>query len=254
MVGCFLCWHWAHRRGRWSAWGSAGKPSGACSRESAMQTAMSTPGRRCRACATMDATWLKMARKWRGECRPQVLTCLPVNNCLSLSFSFPGPRIASKVPPRVCWATSCWILRSSPPSPDPNLAGVTMSYPISLPLCAATGDALATLSHPTRDIWELEMHNGLENRLTTEFVTSCLSVALDLVERDWRSNPKSPGALIITGSKDSPKFFSNGKRGVLVKRQLPSNSMNTGLDYENAVKDSSFSTSESYTPTCQLDQ
>lgn len=56
-------------------------------------------------------------RKWRGECRPRVLTCLPVNNRLSPSFSFPGPRLASEVPQRVYWTTSCWILRSSPLSP-----------------------------------------------------------------------------------------------------------------------------------------
>lgn len=83
-----------------------------------------------------------------------------------------------------------------------------MSYPITLPLNAAS--PLATLTHPSKEIWEIEMHNGPDNRLTAVFVTHVLMKALDLVEKDWRSTPSAPGALVITGKKDQAKFFSNG--------------------------------------------
>lgn len=68
------------------------------------------------------------------------------------------------------------------------------------------------------------MHNGADNRLTAEYIRTCLQVALDIVERDWRSVEGAAGALIISGGKNQEKFFSNG------------------LDYENAVKDPGFMT------------
>lgn len=86
-----------------------------------------------------------------------------------------------------------------------------MEYPIALPLSSVGKDSLATLSHPSPEVWELEMHNGHDNRLTTHFLWTCLLKALDLVEKDWRSTPGAPGALIISGKRDQQKFFSNGK-------------------------------------------
>lgn len=86
-----------------------------------------------------------------------------------------------------------------------------MSYPISLPLGA--DESLATLHHPSKEIWELEMHNGYDNRFSPLVVTDVLGKALDIVERDWRAGttePGAPGAFIISGKHDQCKFFSNG--------------------------------------------
>lgn len=58
------------------------------------------------------------------------------------------------------------------------------------------------------------MHNGPDNRLSSEFLTHCFAKALDIVESDWRAGngdrPGGPGALIISGKRDQNKFFSNG--------------------------------------------
>ncbi len=86
------------------------------------------------------------------------------------------------------------------------------SYPISLPL--HTSEALGTLHHPTNELWELEMHNGFDNRLTSVFIDGVLMEALITVERDWRrgtTEDGAPGALIISGKQDQAKFFSNGQ-------------------------------------------
>lgn len=67
-------------------------------------------------------------------------------------------------------------------------------------------------------MWILELHNGVDNRLTQEFIHKAFLPALDTVEREWRvvqrAAVKRPqeggGALIIVGKKDQDKFFSNG--------------------------------------------
>ncbi|KAF8322108.1 ClpP/crotonase, partial [Clavulina sp. PMI_390] len=96
-----------------------------------------------------------------------------------------------------------------------------ITYPYELPGGSSATNSLATLTHPTPAVWELELHNGVDNRFTRDMISSCLD-ALDQVEKDWRSTPNAPGALIIVGSKKQEKFFSNG------------------LDYENAIKDATF--------------
>ncbi|KAF9503722.1 hypothetical protein BS47DRAFT_1402137 [Hydnum rufescens UP504] len=98
-----------------------------------------------------------------------------------------------------------------------------MPYPISFPIGSPV--SLASVHHPTPTIWELEMHHGLDNRLSHEFIDKTLLKALDLVEKDWRSSTTevgAPGALIIIGKKSQQKFWSNG------------------LDYETAQKDPGF--------------
>lgn len=85
-----------------------------------------------------------------------------------------------------------------------------MDYPVYLPLGAGPGAALATLSHPSPVVWELEMRNGQDNRLTVSFLRECLMKGLDIVEKDWRTTPNAPGALVISGRKNQQKFFSNG--------------------------------------------
>lgn len=93
----------------------------------------------------------------------------------------------------------------------------TTSYPLALPLGSST--PLATLHHPTPALWEFEMHNGKDNRLSVAFLSTALAVALDIVEKAWRTAngnaPGGPGALIISGKHDQEKFFSNGPSGLL---------------------------------------
>lgn len=83
------------------------------------------------------------------------------------------------------------------------------SYPVTLPL--GSPDPLATLHHPNPALWEFEMHNGKDNRLTTDFLNTCLAISLDIVEIDWRSKTGEAGALIISGKHDQERFFSNGQ-------------------------------------------
>jgi len=96
----------------------------------------------------------------------------------------------------------------------PALPTTTMlSYPIPLPRDVENSKALGTIHHPTDVLWHLEMHNGLDNRLTSVFIDGVLLEALNIVERDWRHGTKengAPGALIISGKQDQAKFFSNG--------------------------------------------
>jgi len=69
------------------------------------------------------------------------------------------------------------------------------------------------------------MHHAEDNRINPEFIDETLVVALDIVEKDWRSGTSengAPGALVLVGKKSQNKFFSNG------------------LDYANTSKDTGF--------------
>ncbi|KAI0032518.1 ClpP/crotonase [Vararia minispora EC-137] len=75
-------------------------------------------------------------------------------------------------------------------------------------------------------VWQLEIHNPPDNRLTRAVIAFGLSPALDQVEREWRNIRTSvqaarqrgieqnenigSGALIIVGMRGQDKFFSNG--------------------------------------------
>lgn len=76
--------------------------------------------------------------------------------------------------------------------------------------------------------WQIELHNGEDNRLTRTLVQDGLKPALDIIERDWRQGwrasqgkkaskekvegaPTGEGALIIVGKRGQDKFFSNGE-------------------------------------------
>ncbi|KAG6850694.1 hypothetical protein H0H93_009852 [Arthromyces matolae] len=101
-------------------------------------------------------------------------------------------------------------------------------YPLSLP----TNGPLITLTHPKPSLWIIELHNGVDSRLSIDLIEKGLKPALDAVERDWRDqwratqNDKDKsggkGALIIVGKRDQDKFFSNG------------------LDYESVAQDPNF--------------
>ena len=127
----------------------------------------------------------------------------------------------------------------------PPLAVKMASYPISLPLNSK--QSFATLTHPENDIWELEMHHGEDNRITSEFINETLGVALDIVEKDWRSGTLengAPGALVLTGKKSQNKFFSNGEHGsIYLAFEFGEDVTNVsliGLDYVNTSKDLGF--------------
>lgn len=78
--------------------------------------------------------------------------------------------------------------------------------------------------------WQIELHNGEDNRLTRDVIQSAFKPALDIVEREWRqswralqSKPKGAknadeknavdgqGVLVIVGKRGQDKFFSNGE-------------------------------------------
>jgi hypothetical protein len=67
-------------------------------------------------------------------------------------------------------------------------------------------------------LWVIELHNGPDNRLTHDLINKGLKPALDIIEREWRAQraggsktgDSAKGALIIVGSKNQDKFFSNG--------------------------------------------
>jgi hypothetical protein len=69
-------------------------------------------------------------------------------------------------------------------------------------------------------VWQIELHNGVDNRLEKALINDALKPALQFVEREWRKeraegkskNDKNAGAaaLVIVGRLDQDKFFSNG--------------------------------------------
>lgn len=91
---------------------------------------------------------------------------------------------------------------------------------------------LVTVTKPAPSLWVLEMHNGADTRLSSNFIKDAFLPALDVVEREWRvqwreaqatkTKEGGRGALIIVGNRSQNKFFSNG------------------LDYESAIKNPVF--------------
>jgi hypothetical protein len=94
-----------------------------------------------------------------------------------------------------------------------------MLYPVQLPL-STDAPKLATLTRPNATFWELELHAGPHNTLTTFVIMECLMKAFDIVEKDWRDTgglkkdgrpSYKPGAFVITGARtDRNKYFSRG--------------------------------------------
>ena len=76
------------------------------------------------------------------------------------------------------------------------------------------------LSVATPTVWQIELHNGPENRLVKTLINDAFKPALQTVERAWRKESaegkarkeKHAGAaaLVIVGRLDQEKFFSNG--------------------------------------------
>ncbi|KAH9485696.1 Enoyl-CoA delta isomerase 3 [Psilocybe cubensis] len=89
-------------------------------------------------------------------------------------------------------------------------------------------DSMVTLTHPTTTLWILELHNGVDNRLSHTLINKGIKPALDVVEREWREQRQAGredaghGALIVVGRRDQDKFFSNG------------------LNYEESLADPNF--------------
>jgi hypothetical protein len=69
-------------------------------------------------------------------------------------------------------------------------------------------------------VWQIELHNGVDNRLVKSLINDAFKPALQIVEREWRKEraegkakqDKNVGtaALVIVGRLDQEKFFSNG--------------------------------------------
>ncbi|KAI0249149.1 ClpP/crotonase [Lactifluus subvellereus] len=109
-----------------------------------------------------------------------------------------------------------------------------MSSTFTLPLPAGSQTPLLTLTRPTPIVWQIELHNGVDNRLVKSLINDALKPALQIVEREWRKEraegkakkDKNAGtaALVIVGRLDQEKFFSNG------------------FDYPSAVRDPAWFT------------
>ncbi|KAF8510279.1 ClpP/crotonase [Gautieria morchelliformis] len=92
-----------------------------------------------------------------------------------------------------------------------------MAYPVFLP---SSDERLLTLTHPLPHLWQVELHNGPDSRLTSHLLRNAFLPALDRVELEWRSAWKAAqekgdveagkGAVVITGNLKQNKFFSNG--------------------------------------------
>ncbi|KAG6898200.1 hypothetical protein C0992_003312 [Termitomyces sp. T32_za158] len=119
-----------------------------------------------------------------------------------------------------------------------------MSYPLSLP---ADGP-LITLSRPKPTLWIIELHNGIDSRLTADLIDRGLKPALDTVERDWRESWRTSqknkdktggkGALIIVGKRSQDKFFSNG--GLFAHSTESCTNAALGLDLPNVISNPNF--------------
>jgi len=91
---------------------------------------------------------------------------------------------------------------------------------MALTTALPAGNPLLTVHRPSSTIWVVELHNGVDNRLTDRLITQALLPALDLVEKEWRNRRRSEmqdkqknagkGALILSGAHNQDKFFSNG--------------------------------------------
>ncbi|PVF93445.1 ClpP/crotonase [Serendipita vermifera] len=86
----------------------------------------------------------------------------------------------------------------------------------------SNSESLVTVTKPHEYVWCIELHNGVDNRLT-HALCGALSQALDLVEGQWRDKWRptfydkndtekvnASGALILTANRKQQKFFSNG--------------------------------------------
>jgi hypothetical protein len=97
--------------------------------------------------------------------------------------------------------------------PDPDTTCVCHQIPLySAPI--------TSLSAASSIVWQIELHNGVDNRLVKALVNDAFKPALQIVEREWRKEreegngkkDKDAGtaALVIVGRLDQEKFFSNG--------------------------------------------
>lgn len=107
------------------------------------------------------------------------------------------------------------------PSDGPLVTVTHRMWPTNITGVLITDAQTLDCSLATPIIWLLELHNGLDNRLTETLLAKALLPALDAVERAWRESwraaqsAKDPeggrGALIIVGNRAQNKFFSNGE-------------------------------------------
>jgi hypothetical protein len=98
--------------------------------------------------------------------------------------------------------------------PDPDTTCVCRHIPLY------TRAPITSLSAASSIVWQIELHNGVDNRLVKALVNDAFKPALQIVEREWRKEreegngkkDKDAGtaALVIVGRLDQEKFFSNG--------------------------------------------
>ncbi|KAG6868060.1 putative secondary metabolism biosynthetic enzyme [Termitomyces sp. T159_Od127] len=118
-----------------------------------------------------------------------------------------------------------------------------MSYPLSLPT-----DVLIRSTPAKPSLWIIELHNGIDSRLTADLIDLGLKPALNTVERDWREfwrtaqknkdKTGGKGALIIVGKRSQDKFFSNGE--FFGPSAEPCANTASGLDLPNVIPNPNF--------------
>lgn len=108
-------------------------------------------------------------------------------------------------------------------SPPPCRFPSTICDPVTTYVCNSSISS-ASIYHYTPlaspVVWQIELHNGVDNRLVKSLINDALKPALQIVEREWRKERaegkakknKNAGAaaLVIVGRLDQEKFFSNG--------------------------------------------
>ncbi|KAI0279273.1 ClpP/crotonase [Russula aff. rugulosa BPL654] len=95
---------------------------------------------------------------------------------------------------------------------------MSLTSPLRLP--AGSQTPFLTLTRPSPIVWQIELHNGVDNRFVKSLINDAFKPALQIVEREWRKEraegrakqDKNAGtaALVIVGRLDQEKFFSNG--------------------------------------------
>ncbi|KAH9004957.1 ClpP/crotonase-like domain-containing protein [Lactarius hatsudake] len=95
-----------------------------------------------------------------------------------------------------------------------------MSTAFIIRLPAGSQIPLLTLTRPSPTVWQIELHNGVDNRLVKTLINDALKPALQTIEREWRKERTDgkarkdknagAGAVVIVGRLDQEKFFSNG--------------------------------------------
>ncbi|KAG8885654.1 hypothetical protein FRB97_000097 [Tulasnella sp. 331] len=103
----------------------------------------------------------------------------------------------------------------------------TTSFPLATNLSNET-TTLGVLHRPQPSLWLLELRNGVDNRLTGEMLQMVITPALNLVEKEWRSQWRE------SSSKTQSSAGKASRAGSLIISG-PLDQDNNGFDYEEVI-------------------